>query len=158
MLTLLKLTLHRSPKVEAFMKISITLKSCVGLEPENEELLELFLMSTYKMKNIFIEQDYSCSFNLFPLVYILSQQQFVASDIVSGQSPESYKVTYKPYQNGIHQKIPVIQEGTRKNEVFEDLQHEFLGNDDSKCLLFRLEVNLCDKSTGNQQQKTCCFQ
>ncbi|XP_009579623.1 PREDICTED: centrosomal protein of 152 kDa [Fulmarus glacialis] len=55
--------------------------------------------------------------------------QFVTSDIVSGQSPESYKVTYKPYQNGIHQKIPVIQEGTRRNEVFEDLQHEFLGND-----------------------------
>lgn len=86
------------------------------------------------MKNIFIKQDYSCSFNLCPLLYILPQQQFVASDIVSGQSPESYKVTYKPYQNGIHQKIPVVQEGTRRNEVFEDLQHEFLGNDESKCL------------------------
>ncbi|XP_010013979.1 PREDICTED: centrosomal protein of 152 kDa [Nestor notabilis] len=56
---------------------------------------------------------------------------FVASDIVGGQSPESYKVTYKPYQNGIHQKMPVLQEGTRRNEVFEDLQHEFLGNDDN---------------------------
>ncbi|KAM9223831.1 LOW QUALITY PROTEIN: centrosomal protein of 152 kDa [Leptosomus discolor] len=58
-------------------------------------------------------------------------QQFVTSDIVGGQSPESYKVTYKPYQNGIHQKIPVIQEGTRRNEVFEDLQREFLGNDEN---------------------------
>ncbi|XP_009978768.1 PREDICTED: centrosomal protein of 152 kDa [Tauraco erythrolophus] len=58
-------------------------------------------------------------------------KQFVASDVASGQSPESYKVTYKPYQNGIHQKIPVIQEGTRRNEVFEDLQHEFLGNDEN---------------------------
>uniref|UniRef100_A0A663LSV8 Centrosomal protein 152 n=1 Tax=Athene cunicularia TaxID=194338 RepID=A0A663LSV8_ATHCN len=48
-----------------------------------------------------------------------------------GQSPESYKVTYKPYQNGIHKKIPVIQEGTRRNEVFEDLQHEFLGSDEN---------------------------
>ncbi|NWS67804.1 CE152 protein, partial [Crotophaga sulcirostris] len=57
--------------------------------------------------------------------------KFVASDIVSGQSPESYKVTYKPYQNGIHPKIPVIQEGTRRNEVFEDLEHEFLGNDEN---------------------------
>uniref|UniRef100_A0A8C4V5P5 Centrosomal protein 152 n=1 Tax=Falco tinnunculus TaxID=100819 RepID=A0A8C4V5P5_FALTI len=56
-------------------------------------------------------------------------KQFVASDVVSGQSPESYKVTYKPYQNGIHQNIPVLQEGTRRNEVFEDLQREFLGND-----------------------------
>uniref|UniRef100_A0A8C0C138 Centrosomal protein 152 n=1 Tax=Buteo japonicus TaxID=224669 RepID=A0A8C0C138_9AVES len=58
----------------------------------------------------------------------------------SGQSPESYKVTYKPYQNGIHQKIPVIQEGTRKNEVFEDLQHEFLGNDDSNMQILQLQV------------------
>lgn len=86
------------------------------------------------MKNI--EQDYSCSFNLFPLLYVLSQQQFVASDIVSGPSPESYKVTYKPYQNGIHQTNPKIQEGTRRNEALEDLQHEFLGNDESKCLVF----------------------
>lgn len=121
------------------------LKWCVGLEPENEELLELFLMPTCKMKNIFTEQDYSCGFNLFPLMYILSQQQFVASDAVNRQSPESYKVTYKPYQNGIHQNIPGIQEGNRRNEVFEDLQHEFLGNDESKCLVFRLEINLCKK-------------
>ncbi|NXX33403.1 CE152 protein, partial [Nicator chloris] len=56
-------------------------------------------------------------------------KQFVASDVVNGQSPESYKVTYKPYQNGVHQNIPGIQEGNRRNEVFEDLQHEFLGND-----------------------------
>ena len=95
-------------------------------------------MSACKMRNIFTEQDYSCKFNLFPVMYILSQQQFVASDVVSGQSPESYKVTYKPYQNGIHQNIPVLQEGTRRNEVFEDLQREFLGNDGSRCLLFRL--------------------
>jgi len=71
-LTLLKLTLHCSPKVEAVMKISVTLECCSGLEHENEELVELFLMSTCKMKNIFIEQDYSCSFNLFHLMCILS--------------------------------------------------------------------------------------
>ncbi|NXK52990.1 CE152 protein, partial [Chauna torquata] len=57
-------------------------------------------------------------------------KQFVASE-VSGQSAESYKVTYKPYQNGIHQKIPVTQEGMRRNEVFEDLQHDFLGNEEN---------------------------
>lgn len=156
-LTLLKFRLHCTPKVNAFMKISVTLKWGAGLKPENEDLLEL-LISACKIKNVFIEQNYSCSFNLFPLIYVLSQQQFIASDVVGGESPESYKVTYKPYQNGIHQKMPVLQEGTRRNEVFEDLQHEFLGNDDSKCLLFRLEINLCEKSTGNQQQKVCLFQ
>lgn len=132
------------------MKNSVMLKWCAGLEPENEELLQLFLMSTCKMKNTFTEQEYSCSFNVFPLMYILSQQQFVAPDVVNGQSPESYKVTYKPYQNGIHQNIPGIQEGNRRNEVFEGLQREFLGNDESKCLLLRLEINLCKKFNGNQ--------
>ncbi|CAN8187639.1 unnamed protein product [Coccothraustes coccothraustes] len=57
-------------------------------------------------------------------------KQFVASDVVNGQSPDTYKVTYKPYQNGIHQNIPGIQEGNR-NEVFEGLQREFLGNDEN---------------------------
>lgn len=80
-------------------------------------------------------------------MYTLSQQQFVTSDVVSGQSPESYKVTYKPYQNAIHPKNPVVQEGPRRNEMFEDLQREFLGNDESKCLL--------DEFAGNQHQKTC---
>ncbi|XP_068266738.1 centrosomal protein of 152 kDa-like [Nyctibius grandis] len=59
------------------------------------------------------------------------QNQFVASD-VGNRSPESYKVTYEPDQSGVHQKIPVIQEGTRRNEVFEDLQHEVLGNDENE--------------------------
>ncbi|XP_040425698.1 centrosomal protein of 152 kDa isoform X2 [Cygnus olor] len=57
--------------------------------------------------------------------------KFVASEVVSGQSAETYKVTYKPYQNGIHQKIPVTSEGMRRNEMFEDLQNEFLGNDEN---------------------------
>lgn len=114
------------------------LKWCAGLEPENEELLELFLMSTCKMKSVFTVQYYSCRFNVFSLMYVLSQQQFVASDVVNGQSPDSYKVTYKPYQNGIHQNIPGIQEGNRRNEVFEGLQHEFLGNDESKCSVIRI--------------------
>ncbi|KAM6119212.1 centrosomal protein of 152 kDa [Pterocles gutturalis] len=70
-------------------------------------------------------------------------KQFVASDVVSGQSPESYKVTYKPYQNGIHQNIPIIQEGTRRNEVFEDLQQELLGNEENsseKMQILQLQV------------------
>ncbi|XP_021262936.1 centrosomal protein of 152 kDa isoform X3 [Numida meleagris] len=59
------------------------------------------------------------------------KQQFVTSEVVGAQSAESYKVMYKPYQNDIHKKIPVTQEGTRKNEMFEDLQNEFSGNDEN---------------------------
>ncbi|XP_010570173.1 PREDICTED: centrosomal protein of 152 kDa isoform X3 [Haliaeetus leucocephalus] len=81
-------------------------------------------------------------------------KQFVASDVVSGQSPESYKVTYKPYQNGIHQKIPVIQEGTRKNEVFEDLQHEFLGNDDNSSESMQiLQLQVLNKARERQLEE-----
>ncbi|XP_040425699.1 centrosomal protein of 152 kDa isoform X3 [Cygnus olor] len=68
--------------------------------------------------------------NDHPLI-VDPQNQFVASEVVSGQSAETYKVTYKPYQNGIHQKIPVTSEGMRRNEMFEDLQNEFLGNDEN---------------------------
>ncbi|XP_052664415.1 centrosomal protein of 152 kDa isoform X2 [Harpia harpyja] len=81
-------------------------------------------------------------------------KQFVASDVVSGQSPESYKVTYKPYQNGIHQEIPVIQEGTRKNEVFEDLQHEFLGNDDNSSESMQiLQLQVLNKARERQLEE-----
>ncbi|XP_040979800.1 centrosomal protein of 152 kDa isoform X3 [Aquila chrysaetos chrysaetos] len=81
-------------------------------------------------------------------------KQFVASDVVSGQSPESYKVTYKPYQNGIHQKIPVIQEGIRKNEVFEDLQHEFLGNDDNSSESMQiLQLQVLNKARERQLEE-----
>ncbi|XP_031411166.1 centrosomal protein of 152 kDa [Meleagris gallopavo] len=59
------------------------------------------------------------------------KQPFATSEVVSGQSAESYKVMYKPYQNDVHKKIPVTQEGMRRNEVFEDLQHEFSGNEEN---------------------------
>ncbi|XP_062439672.1 centrosomal protein of 152 kDa [Rhea pennata] len=68
---------------------------------------------------------------LFPDTSKDHLKQFGASEVVSSQSVESYKVTYKPYQNGIQQKVPMTQEGTRRNEVFEDLQHEFLGSDEN---------------------------
>ncbi|XP_009329220.1 PREDICTED: centrosomal protein of 152 kDa [Pygoscelis adeliae] len=81
-------------------------------------------------------------------------KQFVASDIVSGQSPESYKVTYKPYQNGIHQKIPIIQEGTRRNEVFEDLQREFLGNDENSSENMQiLQLQVLNKARERQLEE-----
>ncbi|XP_015728504.1 centrosomal protein of 152 kDa isoform X2 [Coturnix japonica] len=58
------------------------------------------------------------------------KQPFVTSEVVNGQSAESYKVIYKPYQNDGHKKNPVTQEGMRRNEVFEDLQHEYPGSDE----------------------------
>ncbi|XP_074736517.1 centrosomal protein of 152 kDa isoform X2 [Strix uralensis] len=81
-------------------------------------------------------------------------KQFVTSDVVSGQSPESYKVTYKPYQNGIHKKIPVIQEGTRRSEVFEDLQHEFLGNDENTSENMQiLQLQILNKARERQLEE-----
>uniref|UniRef100_A0A8C6JBK5 CEP152 CEP63 binding coiled coil domain-containing protein n=1 Tax=Melopsittacus undulatus TaxID=13146 RepID=A0A8C6JBK5_MELUD len=81
-------------------------------------------------------------------------KQFVASDVVGGQSQESYKVTYKPYQNGIHQKMPVLQEGTRRNEVFEDLQHEFLGSDDNSSENMQiLQLQVLNKARERQLEE-----
>ncbi|XP_041325252.1 centrosomal protein of 152 kDa isoform X2 [Pyrgilauda ruficollis] len=80
--------------------------------------------------------------------------QFVASDVVNGQSPESYKVTYKPYQNGIHQNIPGIQEGNRRNEVFEGLQHEFLGNDENSSENMQiLQLQVLNKARERQLEE-----
>ncbi|XP_014799763.1 PREDICTED: centrosomal protein of 152 kDa isoform X2 [Calidris pugnax] len=90
----------------------------------------------------------------FPDVPKENLKQFVASDVVSGQSPESYKVTYKPYQNGIHQQIPVIQEGTKRNEVFEDLQHEFLGNDENSSENMQiLQLQVLNKARERQLEE-----
>ncbi|XP_067999878.1 centrosomal protein of 152 kDa isoform X6 [Melanerpes formicivorus] len=81
-------------------------------------------------------------------------KQFVTSDVVSGQSPESYKVTYKPYQNGIHQQIPVVQEGPRRNEMFEDLQHEFLGNDENSSENMQiLQLQVLNKARERQLEE-----
>ncbi|XP_023789755.1 centrosomal protein of 152 kDa isoform X1 [Cyanistes caeruleus] len=81
-------------------------------------------------------------------------KQFVASDVVSGQSPESYKVTYKPYQNGIHQNIPGIQEGNRRNEVYEDLQHEFLGNGENSSENMQiLQLQVLNKARERQLEE-----
>ncbi|XP_064931931.1 centrosomal protein of 152 kDa isoform X2 [Columba livia] len=81
-------------------------------------------------------------------------KQFVASDAVGGQLPEPYKVTYKPYQNGIHQKIPVMQEGTRRNEVFEDVQREFLGSDENSSENMQiLQLQVLNKARERQLEE-----
>ncbi|XP_064578441.1 centrosomal protein of 152 kDa isoform X3 [Zonotrichia leucophrys gambelii] len=80
--------------------------------------------------------------------------QFVASDVVNGQSPESYKVAYKPYQNGIHQNIPGMQEGNRRNEVFEGLQHEFLGSDENSSENMQiLQLQVLNKARERQLEE-----
>ncbi|XP_027544357.1 centrosomal protein of 152 kDa isoform X2 [Neopelma chrysocephalum] len=81
-------------------------------------------------------------------------KQFVASDVVNGQSPESYKVTYKPYQNGMHQNVPVVQEGNRRNEVFEDLQREFLANDENSSENMQiLQLQVLNKARERQLEE-----
>ncbi|XP_064578440.1 centrosomal protein of 152 kDa isoform X2 [Zonotrichia leucophrys gambelii] len=81
-------------------------------------------------------------------------KQFVASDVVNGQSPESYKVAYKPYQNGIHQNIPGMQEGNRRNEVFEGLQHEFLGSDENSSENMQiLQLQVLNKARERQLEE-----
>uniref|UniRef100_A0A8C5J3A6 Centrosomal protein 152 n=1 Tax=Junco hyemalis TaxID=40217 RepID=A0A8C5J3A6_JUNHY len=81
-------------------------------------------------------------------------KQFVASDVVNGQSPESYKVTYKPYQNGIHQNIPGMPEGNRRNEVFEGLQHEFLGSDENSSENMQiLQLQVLNKARERQLEE-----
>ncbi|XP_074405412.1 centrosomal protein of 152 kDa isoform X2 [Zonotrichia albicollis] len=81
-------------------------------------------------------------------------KQFVASDVVNGQSPESYKVTYKPYQNGIHQNIPGMQEGNRRNELFEGLQHEFLGSDENSSENMQiLQLQVLNKARERQLEE-----
>nr|XP_014120156.1 centrosomal protein of 152 kDa isoform X2 [Zonotrichia albicollis] len=81
-------------------------------------------------------------------------KQFVASDVVNGQSPESYKVTYKPYQNGIHQNIPGMQEGNRRNELFEGLQREFLGSDENSSENMQiLQLQVLNKARERQLEE-----
>ncbi|XP_038276087.1 centrosomal protein of 152 kDa isoform X4 [Dermochelys coriacea] len=58
-------------------------------------------------------------------------KQFGASEVANGQTVEHYKVTYKPYQNAIQQKIPITQDATGRNEVLEELQREFLGTEEN---------------------------
>ncbi|XP_053934079.1 centrosomal protein of 152 kDa [Cuculus canorus] len=81
-------------------------------------------------------------------------KQFIATDIVHDQSPESYKVTYKPYQNGIHQKIPVMEEGTRRNEAFEDLEQEFLvSHENASENMQILQLQVLNKARARQLEE-----
>ncbi|XP_014461548.2 centrosomal protein of 152 kDa isoform X1 [Alligator mississippiensis] len=80
-------------------------------------------------------------------------KQFGTSEVVSGQPVESYKVTYKPYKNGLQQNVPVKQ-GTRRTEAFEELQREFLGTDENSSDNMQiLQLQVLNKAKGRQLEE-----
>uniref|UniRef100_H9GAP8 Centrosomal protein 152 n=1 Tax=Anolis carolinensis TaxID=28377 RepID=H9GAP8_ANOCA len=56
---------------------------------------------------------------------------FGPSEATTKQSVEPYKVIYKPYQNNIQQPVPVSPDAARRNEIFEEMQQEFLGTSEN---------------------------
>ncbi|XP_042333090.1 centrosomal protein of 152 kDa isoform X2 [Sceloporus undulatus] len=53
--------------------------------------------------------------------------KFGTSEGTTKQPMEPYKVIYKPYENNIQQPGSVSPDAPRRNEVFEEMQQEFLG-------------------------------
>ncbi|KAH1183943.1 centrosomal protein of 152 kDa isoform X4 [Mauremys mutica] len=81
-------------------------------------------------------------------------KQFGASEVANGQTVESYKVTYKPYQNAIQQKVPITQDATRRNEVLEELQREFLGAEDNSADNMQiLQLQVLNKARERQLEE-----
>uniref|UniRef100_A0A8D0H234 Uncharacterized protein n=1 Tax=Sphenodon punctatus TaxID=8508 RepID=A0A8D0H234_SPHPU len=82
------------------------------------------------------------------------QQQFGASEVSSGIPVEAYKVTYKPYQNNVQQKVPMTHDATRRNEVFEEMQREFLGTgENSSDNMQILQLQVLNKARGRQLEE-----
>ncbi|XP_043380171.1 centrosomal protein of 152 kDa isoform X6 [Chelonia mydas] len=82
------------------------------------------------------------------------QSQFGVSEVANGQAVESYKVTYKPYQNAIQQKIPITQDATRRNEVLEELQREFLGTEENSADNMQiLQLQVLNKARERQLEE-----
>uniref|UniRef100_A0A8C0QP79 Centrosomal protein 152 n=1 Tax=Chelonoidis abingdonii TaxID=106734 RepID=A0A8C0QP79_CHEAB len=80
--------------------------------------------------------------------------QFGASEVANGQTVESYKVTYKPYQNAIQQKVPITQDATRRNEMLEEMQREFLGAEDSSADNMQiLQLQVLNKARERQLEE-----
>ncbi|XP_032618852.1 centrosomal protein of 152 kDa isoform X2 [Chelonoidis abingdonii] len=81
-------------------------------------------------------------------------KQFGASEVANGQTVESYKVTYKPYQNAIQQKVPITQDATRRNEMLEEMQREFLGAEDSSADNMQiLQLQVLNKARERQLEE-----
>uniref|UniRef100_A0A674JV81 Centrosomal protein 152 n=1 Tax=Terrapene triunguis TaxID=2587831 RepID=A0A674JV81_9SAUR len=80
--------------------------------------------------------------------------QFGASEVANGQTVESYKVTYKPYQNAIQQKVPITQDATRRNEVLEEMQREFLGTEENSADNMQiLQLQVLNKARERQLEE-----
>uniref|UniRef100_A0A452H8T5 CEP152 CEP63 binding coiled coil domain-containing protein n=1 Tax=Gopherus agassizii TaxID=38772 RepID=A0A452H8T5_9SAUR len=81
-------------------------------------------------------------------------KQFGASEVANGQTVESYKVTYKPYQNAIQQKVPITQDATRRNEMLEEMQREFLGAEDNSADNMQiLQLQVLNKARDRQLEE-----
>ncbi|KAM7151561.1 centrosomal protein of 152 kDa isoform 2-T2 [Macrochelys suwanniensis] len=81
-------------------------------------------------------------------------KQFGASEVANGQTVESYKVTYKPYQNAIQQKVPITQDATRRNEVLEEMQREFLGTEENSADNIQiLQLQVLNKARERQLEE-----
>ncbi|XP_065415462.1 centrosomal protein of 152 kDa isoform X6 [Chrysemys picta bellii] len=81
-------------------------------------------------------------------------KQFGASEVANGQTVESYKVTYKPYQNAIQQKVPITQDATRRNEVLEEMQREFLGTEENSADNMQiLQLQVLNKARERQLEE-----
>ncbi|KAG6939704.1 centrosomal protein 152 [Chelydra serpentina] len=81
-------------------------------------------------------------------------KQFGASEVANGQTVESYKVTYKPYQNVIQQKVPITQDATRRNEVLEEMQREFLGTEENSADNIQiLQLQVLNKARERQLEE-----
>ncbi|XP_050824857.1 centrosomal protein of 152 kDa isoform X3 [Gopherus flavomarginatus] len=81
-------------------------------------------------------------------------KQFGASEVANGQTVESYKVTYKPYQNAIQQKVPITQDATRRNEMLEEMQREFLGAEDNSADNMQiLQLQVLNKARERQLEE-----
>ncbi|XP_044294949.1 centrosomal protein of 152 kDa isoform X2 [Varanus komodoensis] len=79
-------------------------------------------------------------------------QSFGTSEVTNNQAVESYKVIYKPCQNNIQK--PVSSDAARRNEVFEEMQQEFLGTGEgSSDNMQILQLQVLNKAKGRQLEE-----
>ncbi|XP_066491679.1 centrosomal protein of 152 kDa isoform X2 [Tiliqua scincoides] len=81
-------------------------------------------------------------------------KKFGTSDTTNSQSGEPYKVIYKPYPNNIQQSVPISPDGTRRNEVFEKMQQEFLATaENSSDNMQILQLQVLNKAKERQLEE-----
>ncbi|XP_062998371.1 centrosomal protein of 152 kDa [Elgaria multicarinata webbii] len=79
---------------------------------------------------------------------------FGTSEMTNNQVVEPYKVLYKPYQNNIQQPVPISPDTARRNEVFEEMQQEFLGTGESSSDNMQiLQLQVLNKAKGRKLEE-----